>query len=249
MKDLGGWNVKASIRNYGGKPHISIQGSPALRKVFTDITYSISSPKVIKLGLGKYAAQSIARSGGILSIVLMTAYRVAEYVLTDKATLTSLIGNLAVDVVKIGITVAGAFLLIPYGVAFGIAIGPIAAVVIVGMAVTFGLSPLIDKYKIANKVTAGLEELAFKASVGAQVYQAYSEWQYIERPKQAIVSIENFMEETGIKLDKAQQQALVAFHELQETVFDYMVDSARRIAIKTANHIANDFLGAGRTLK
>lgn len=249
MKDLGGWNVKAYIKNYGGKPHIVIKGYPGLRKVLTGTIYGIANPKVIKMGLGKHAAQGIARQGGILSVVLMTAYRVADYVLTDEATLTSLIGNLAVDIVKVGITVAGSLALIQLGVAFGIAVGPIAAVVFVGAVAVLGLGPLFDHFGITNKVIAGLDELAFKASVGAQVYQSYLEWQYIARPKQAMASIEEFMEETGEKLDKAQQQALEAFHEVQETVFDYMVDSARRVAIKAANHIANDFLNSGRKLK
>lgn len=249
MKDLGGWNVKAYVNNYGGKPHISIQGSPALRKVFTDITYSISSPKVIKLGLGKYAAQSIARSGGILSVVLMTAYRVAEYVLTDEATLTRLIGNLAVDIVKVGITVAGSLAAIQVMAVFGIAIGPIAAVVAVGVLATLTLGPLFENFGIANKVIAGLDELAFKASIGSQVYKTYLEWQYISRSKQALAFIEDFIEDTGAKLDKVQQEALTVFHEAQETVFDYMVDSARRVAIKTANHVANDFLNSDGKLK
>lgn len=249
MKDLGGWNVKAYIKNYGGKPHIVIKGYPGLRKVLTGTIYGIANPKVIKMGLGKHAAQGIARQGGILSVVLMTAYRVADYVLTDEATLTSLIGNLAVDIVKVGITVAASLALIPFGAALGIAIGPIAAVVVVGALAAFTLTPIFDHFGITNKVIAGLDELAFKASIGNQVYQAYLEWQYISRSKQALTFIEDFIEETGEKLDKAQQRALAAFHEVQETVFDYMVDSAQRIVVKTANHVMSDLLNSGRKLK
>ena len=249
MKDLGGWNVKAYIKNYGGKPHIVIKGYPGLRKVLTGTIYGIANPKVIKMGLGKHAAQGIARQGGILSVVLMTAYRVADYVLTDEATLTSLIGNLAVDIVKVGITVAGSLALIQGFAVFGLAIGPIAAVVAIGAIAAFTLGPIFDHYGVTNKVIAGLDELAFKASIGNQVYQAYLEWQYISRSKQALASIEDFIEVTGAKLDKVQQRALAAFHEVQKTAFDYMVDSAQRIVIKTANHVVNDLLNSGKKLK
>ena len=201
------------------------------------------------MGLGKLAAQGIARQGGILSVVFLTAYRVVDYVLTDEATLTSLIGNLAVDIVKVGITVAGSLAAIQVMAVFGIAIGPIAAVVAVGVLATLTLGPLFEHYEITNKVIAGLDELAFKASIGSQVYKTYLEWQYTSRSKQALAFIEDFIEDTGAKLDKVQQEALTVFHEAQETAFDYMVDSARRVAIKTANHIANDFLNSDGKLK
>ena len=228
---------------------IVIKGYLGLRKVLTGTVYGVANPKVIKMGLGKLAAQGIARQGGILSVVFLTAYRVADYVLTDEATLTSLIGNLAVDIVKVGITVAGSLALIQVGAALGIAIGPIAAVVIVGGLAAWGLTRLFQHYDITNKVITGLDELAFKMSIGAQVYQSYLEWQYIARPNQALESIEEFFEETGEKLDKAQQRALAAFHEAQGTVFDYIVDSAQRIVIKTANHVMSDLLNSGRKLK
>lgn len=59
------------------------------------------------MGLGKAGAIHAAKSGGILSVVLLSAYRAVDYFLMDQATLSQLIGSLATDVVKVGIA-AGA---------------------------------------------------------------------------------------------------------------------------------------------
>jgi hypothetical protein len=158
--DLGGFATKAYVKTYGGKPHIILKGHPGLRRVLTGTKYGINNPKVITMGLGKAGAIHAAKSGGILSVVLLSAYRVADYFLTDQATLSQLIGSLATDVVKIGIaTGASIAAATVVSAAFTVAIGPIVAVVIVGVATSMLLTALDDRYGITDKLIAGLDEV------------------------------------------------------------------------------------------
>ncbi len=161
--DLGGIGAKAYVKTYGGRPHIIIKGRPGLRRVLTGTKYGIKNPKVIAMGLGKAGAISAARMGGIISVVLLTVFRVIEYFLTDQSTLTKLVGHLAMDIVKVGIT-TGASIAIATGVAAitTVAIGPILAVLVVGLAVTTALNMIDKRYGITELIIAGLDELTEK---------------------------------------------------------------------------------------
>lgn len=162
VTDLGGFATHAYVKTYGGKPHIILKGHPGLRRILTGTKYGIKNPKVITMGLGKAGAIHAAKSGGIISVVLLSAYRIADYVLTDQATLSQLIGALAVDVVKVGIatgaSIGAASAVV--GMGFTIAIGPIAAVVVVGVLTSIALSALDEHYGITDRVVAGLDDIS-----------------------------------------------------------------------------------------
>jgi hypothetical protein len=182
--DLGGFTTQAYIKTYGGKPHIILKGYPGLRKILTGTRYGIKHPKVITMGLGRAGAINAARSGGILSVVLMSTYRVIDYFLTDQATLSRLIGSLATDVVKIGIA-TGASIAAAYGVvALGVtvAIGPILAVVVVGIVSSHELGEIDTRYGITDRVIQALDELDENANA------------YIARSRQ---NIRNTVNETA----------------------------------------------------
>lgn len=168
--DLGGFATKAYVKSYGGKPHIILKGHPGLRHVLTGTKYGIRNPKVITMGLGKAGAIHAAKSGGILSVVLLSAYRVTDYILTDEATLSRLIGSLATDVVKVGVatgaSIAAASGLVALG--FTVAIGPIAAVVLVGVLTSVALSFLDEHYGITDRVIAGLDDISDNVRSGVE---------------------------------------------------------------------------------
>lgn len=159
-RDLGGIKAKAYVKVYGGKPHIIIKGHPGLRKVLTGTKYGIKNPKVVSMGLGRHAAVGAAKCGGIVSIVLMSAYRVVDYVLTDEATLFQLVGTIATDIVKIGIVVGASVLAAAaVGTATVFAIGPIMAVLVVGVVTAAILERIDTHFGITKRVIAGLEEM------------------------------------------------------------------------------------------
>ncbi len=159
--DLGGVGAKVYVKNYGGKPHIILKGHPGLRRVLTGTKYGIKNPKVITMGLGKAGAVNAAKMGGIISVVLLTVYHVADYFLTDQATLSRLVGHLAVDIVKVGITTGVAIAAAHVAVAITtIAVGPILAVIAVGVGLTMGLNALDEHYGISERIVEGLDELS-----------------------------------------------------------------------------------------
>ena len=158
--DLGGIGARAYIKNYGGKPHIVLKGHAGLRTILTGTKYGIKNPKVVSMGLGKVGAITAAKQGGILTVVLLSAYRVIDYFLTDQATLSQLVGTLATDVVKVGIATAASIgAAIVAGGITTVAVGPIVAVILVGVGVSMLLELADNKLGITDRVIAGLDEI------------------------------------------------------------------------------------------
>ncbi|WP_226703418.1 hypothetical protein [Microbulbifer elongatus] len=170
--DLGFSGTKAYIKYYKGRPYVIFKGSPALRKIFTGTRYGLQNAKVVQMGIGRSGAVTAARSGGILTIILVSAFRIADYILTDQMTLNQLVGTLATDVVKIGIA-TGASIVAAVGAAavFTVAIGPTIAAIGVGLLVSYGLSKLDDHYEITTKLIAALDELEQRKNVGLEKLQ------------------------------------------------------------------------------
>jgi len=159
VKDLGGIGTKAYLKTYGGKVHIILKGRPGLRKILTGTKYGIKNPKIISMGLGKAGAIKAAKTGGILTIVLLTVYRVVDYLLTDEATLSQLVGRLATDIVKVGIATGASIAAAAVMGGFTIAIGPILAVVVVGIGISLALDELDEYFGITDRIILGLDEL------------------------------------------------------------------------------------------
>lgn len=161
--DLGGVGARAYIKNYSGKPHIILKGHPGLRTILTGTKYGIKNPKVVSIGLGKTGAIAAAKQGGILTVILLSTYRVVDYFLTDQATLTQLIGTLATDIVKVGIATAASIGAAAIAGGLTLAIGPILAVVVVGVGMSMLLEYADNSLGITKRVIAGLDELESNA--------------------------------------------------------------------------------------
>lgn len=161
--DLGGVGARAYIKNYSGKPHIILKGHPGLRTILTGAKYGITNPKVVSIGLGKTGAIAAAKQGGILTVILLSTYRIVDYFLTDQATLTQLIGTLATDIVKVGIATAASIGAAAIAGGLTLAIGPILAVVVVGVGMSMLLEYADNSLGITKRVIAGLDELESNA--------------------------------------------------------------------------------------
>lgn len=197
--DLGSYGARVYIKSYGGNTHIILKGRPGLRKILTGTKYGIQNPKVVTMGLGKAGAVKAVKSGGILTVVLMTAYRVIDFVLTDEATLSQLVGTLATDIVKIGITTGASIAAAAFvaGVTT-LAIGPILAVIVVGVGVSMLLDNLDKKYGITDRIIVGLDEISDSAQ------------RYVDKQKQTLKD---------------------AATDAADSVIDYALETAERIAI------------------
>ncbi|PKM46524.1 MAG: hypothetical protein CVV05_02275 [Gammaproteobacteria bacterium HGW-Gammaproteobacteria-1] len=223
LADMGYSGARAYVKTYGGKPHIILKGHPGLRKILTATKYGVQNAKVVKMGLGKHGGISAAKGGGILTIVLVTVYRVVDYFVRDDATLSQLFGALATDIVKIGIATGasiaaatGVSMLgaaMTSGVATGalagmvVAIGPLVAVIAVGLFVSVMLTNLDERYGLTDKVIAALDELSEKGISGV-----------LEEKKQAVI---NRSRQFG--------------NDVAESVIDYAVDKVEQI-IGRATH-------------
>ncbi|MCA0893438.1 hypothetical protein [Microbulbifer agarilyticus] len=170
--DLGFSGTKAYIKYYKGQPYVIFKGNPRLRTIFTGTRYGLQNAKVVQMGVGKSGAIAAVRSGGILTVVLVSAFRIADYILTDQVTLNQLIGALATDIIKIGIA-TGASIITAAGAAaiFTVAVGPIVAAIGVGLLVSYGLSRLDNRFEITEKVISALDELQRKKNAKVEDFK------------------------------------------------------------------------------
>ena len=203
IADLGSSGAKVYIKSYGGKAHLIIKGRAGLRQVLTGTKYGINNPKVVAMGLGRAGAINAAKTGGILSIVLLTTYRVVDYFLSDKMTLTQLVGTLATDIIKVGIATGAS---IAAAAAFGsvtLAIGPIVAVIIVGVIFSAGLGFIDEQFGITDKVIAGLEVVSD--------------------------NLERFVRVSQMRINKVKEDVT---ESILEAAFDYVAETTRRLTIR-----------------
>jgi len=124
----------------------------------------MQNAKVVQMGLGKYGAVQAAKGGGVLTIVLISVYRVIDYFLTDSATLNQLIGTLATDVVKVGLAIGALIAAVTFvaSTGFVIAFGPLIAAIAFGVGVAMLLEYADEKFKITEKIILALDEISEK---------------------------------------------------------------------------------------
>ena len=160
--------------------------------------------------MGKAGAVAAAKQGGIISIVLLSVYRVADYFLTDEATLSQLVGTLATDVVKVGIA-TGASIVAATAIAglTTVAIGPILAVVVVGVGVSVLLEYADNSLGVTNRLVAGLDELGDSAE------------NYLEKQKQNALSAAGQAVEEVIDYAVTTATTL-AIHWVQNRIKEYL---------------------------
>lgn len=166
VSDLGVFNAKVAVKTYSGKQHIIISGRAGLRKILTGTKYGITHPKIVQLGIGRAGVINAVAEGGIITIVLLTVYRVLDFFLTDNSTLTRLIGTIATDIVKIGIAsgvTIGLATSVGLTVGTTMAVGPMLVVIIVGVTAAAGLNYLDTRYGITESVIAGLNTFTYEA--------------------------------------------------------------------------------------
>lgn len=142
-----------------GTEMISLSGYSGLRRILNSPTYRLDNPKIVQLGIGKYGLKNSIKSGTVLTIFVAAGFRILDYALNDEVFLTDLIGSLAVDVVKIGISsvvsaAAGATAL---ALTSYVAIH-LVVVVGIGLATAVLLNKLDEHYGITPKVIELLEK-------------------------------------------------------------------------------------------
>ncbi|EMW0564395.1 TPA: hypothetical protein NKU94_003020 [Vibrio parahaemolyticus] len=157
-----GKNSVFYIKSYAGVPHIVVSGSSALQLRLTNIGSNLPNPTVIKFAVGSESVMKSIKSGGIITVVLVTAYHVANYFLGDKQTLSKLYGSVASDIIKIGLSsaiAAGSTKLatLYLGSAVFLSAGPILGIIVVGVLVGQSLNYIDQEFSLTNKLTNAID--------------------------------------------------------------------------------------------
>ncbi|MEK2029947.1 hypothetical protein WOB93_18375 [Vibrio parahaemolyticus] len=138
---------------------IKLSGYSGLRRILTGTTYRLDNPKVVQLGIGKYGLANSIKSGTVITIFVAAGFRILDYAFNDEVFLTDLVGSLATDVVKIGISSAVSAALGAASLAFVsfVAVN-LAVVVAAGLVTSIILNELDEHYGITPKVIELLEK-------------------------------------------------------------------------------------------
>ena len=172
-KDLG-IGGKAITKVINGRQYIAFAGYAGLRTIFTGTRYSINNRMIINMAIGTLGLKKMVKSGGIITICIAVPLTVLEAFLSDHASCYELVGNIASDLIKIGVPMLMAEIA---GLAVGafttIAFLPIAIVIGVGFFTSVVLNKMDDKYQLTEKLIIALEQFGMGISDGyVQVQQA-----------------------------------------------------------------------------
>lgn len=176
---IGGGNYYVKHVPKTGKSYVILKGYAGLRKYITGTRYLADHAKMIALGIGKGAAQG-ARMSGVLTIVLVGAANVVQYILDDEALLTDLGVALFVDFSKAAMsTVAGAAAgaLTAIAVTGGIA-APIVAGIVVGIVVSEALDAIDEKYEVKKTLQKWV-----RSEVDEVTREANRWWSFLNTPE------------------------------------------------------------------
>lgn len=167
--------ARCYFKRYNGKLHIVFKGRAGIRTILTGTRYGVQNAKVINMGLGRAGVKASAKGGTIVSIFLLTAWNIADYVMRDEATLGQLIGSIAADVTKaalaggVGYAMGAAMV----GTAVGtFALGPLAVAVVVGIGVGVALDWLDNRYQLTQKLQAMVQDVLDRLQRGYQAARA-----------------------------------------------------------------------------
>jgi uncharacterized membrane protein (Fun14 family) len=171
-KDLG-INGKAIPKMINGRQYIAFSGYPGLRTRFPGTIYSAKNRKIINMAIGALGIKNMVKNGGFITFYVTVPLTILEAFLKDHKSCYELAGNIASDLIKIGI---GALM----GFIVGVAIGEVVAyaavpigLAILAMVITgYSLDYLDDQYLLTNKLIAVLENMGEKAE--GMTYEAQS---------------------------------------------------------------------------
>lgn len=152
--------MKAAVSlNHLGNEIITLSGYSGLRRILTGTRYRLDNPKIVQLGIGKYGLANSIKSGTVLTFYVAAGFRILDYILNDEVYLTTLIGSLATDIVKIAISAAVSGMFGAASIAFVSFVAfNLAVVVGAGLATSYALNEIDEYYGITPKVIELLEK-------------------------------------------------------------------------------------------
>jgi hypothetical protein len=159
-KDLG-LNGRATPKVIKGRQYIVLSGYAGFRNHLPGTVYSASNRKIIQMAIGSLGITNMVKRGARLTIYLTVPLTILECILRDQATMSSLIGHLATDLAKIGIS---AIMSQIFGLLAGAMVSSAAAPIFVAIAVcvfsAWALEEIDSRYGLTDKLVATIEEFS-----------------------------------------------------------------------------------------
>lgn len=166
VRDLG-FKGRVYEKIVKGKTYVIFKGLPGQRHIFTGTRYLNTNAKIIDMAIGKAAVKASVRSGARLTILYTVPIIVIEHVLKDEFLLSDLFADLAVSMVKVGLSsIVAAIAATAVGTVTTVAAAPLAVAIFVGFAASWSLDKLDQKYGIADKLGGVLRQIE-DSTIGA----------------------------------------------------------------------------------
>ncbi|MDD7972871.1 hypothetical protein [Roseinatronobacter alkalisoli] len=165
VKNSLGLSGRAYVKTHAGKQYLILKGNPRQRPVLRGTRYLASNPQVAHITVG---ARSIARAAGRVTGIVFVAYtalNVVEHLMTsDDPRLSSLLGNIAADMIKFFVAAgAGVLAGILVGTLTTVVAGPLVAAIFVGVASGILLDRLDRQYGLTEKLILAIEAVQVQA--------------------------------------------------------------------------------------
>ena len=158
-KDLG-LGGRAIPKVIDGRQYIAFVQTTGSRTIFPRTIFSVKNSKVIKMGIGALGIKNMAARGGILTIYLTVSLTILEAFLADHVTGYDLMGELAADVIKIGVpALIGAIAGLVAGEIFTLAALPILITIGISLIAGVVFTALDENYRLAEKMTEIFEAM------------------------------------------------------------------------------------------
>lgn len=167
-----------------GNPFIVFGGKASLRRHLNSRVFAANDPRVIKLGVGRLAANAALKSGMVLSFFLSPVIRGVEWFFTDHhSTIESVLGHISTDLVKASVSALVGYIATVGVAAFMgasiVAVAPVAAGIVIAIAVGTALNILDNSFGITQRMSESL--IAIRGEWSAAAQRNRVEWQRAKR--------------------------------------------------------------------
>lgn len=162
---------KVIEKNINGRRYIILKGTPGLRQQLKGTRYLAKNPKILSMAIGQKGVNQALIGGARLTVVLTVPISILKWLISERRTLSMLIGTIASDLVKLGISTAlGAAASMVAGTITTLALGPLIAAIVVGVGVAVFVESVDQKYGLTKAFIQLLEEAGdsiFDSTIGA----------------------------------------------------------------------------------
>lgn len=162
-KDLG-ISARAIPKVIDNRQYIALVSHNGIRNIFPQTLYAVKNSKVISMAIGALGIKNMVKRGAFITLYVTVPLTILEAFLKDHATCYTLVGNIASDLIKIGIqSLMAAIIGLAVGEITTFVLAPIAFAIVAGIGTGYVLDYLDKRYKLTEKLIVVLEEMGKEA--------------------------------------------------------------------------------------